>query len=96
MNNKTIDDLIKDSPCKGEGWCFLKELVKHIGMDNKMAEQSRLIYDYKFMKSTKEGKDIGLKRATEEFISKYAVKYSRVWKDDMTHEELKYEVFVHE
>lgn len=96
MQNKTIEDLVKDSPCKGKGWCFLREIVKHIGMDDRMAEQTRLIYDYKFIESSKEGKDIGIERATTEFISQYAVKYAEVWKEGMTHEELKYEVFVHE
>ena len=94
MNNKTIEDLCKDSPCKGEGWCFLKELVRHMGMNDRMAEQTRLIYDYKFIQSSKEGSDIGLKRATEEFIQKYATKYATVWHEGITHDELKYRVFV--
>lgn len=96
MDKRTIDDLVKDAPCKGQGWCFIKEIVQYVGMDNRMAEQARLMYDYKFMLSAREKKDVGIERATSEFIEKYAEKYDSVWKEGMTHEQLKYEVFVHE
>lgn len=95
MHKETIEDLVKESPCKGNGWCFFRELVSSFGMDDRMAEQSRLIYDYKFLESQRVGYDIGIKRAAMEFIERgYAEKYAKVWHDGMTHDELKYAVFI--
>lgn len=93
MHEETIEDLVKDSPCSGKGWCFFRELAAHSGLNDRMAEQMRLIYDYKFLQSETEGYDIGLQRASEEFISKYSAKYSEVWHDGITHDELKERLF---
>jgi len=57
MHRKILEDISRDCPCKGE-WCFLKELISHTGISDRQAEQLRLIYDYKFMKSKEEGIDI--------------------------------------
>jgi len=93
MRGETIEDLVKDAPCRGKGWCFLRELALHSGLNDRMVEQMRLIYDYKFIQSKIEGHDIGLQRAGIEFAANYAAKYSEVWRDGITHEELRAEVF---
>lgn len=93
MHDETIEDLAKDSPCKGEGWCFFKELALHSGLNDRMAEQIRIIYDYKFIQSENEGYDIGIQRASMEFCEQYAATYSDIWHEGITHEELKERLF---
>jgi hypothetical protein len=101
INKEILEDLIKDSPCKknglcdeGEGhWCFLRDLVLSIGMGNRNAEQLRLMYDYKYMKSKKEGIDIGKERAFNEFVAQYGEKFSQVYKEGMINGELFQAVF---
>jgi hypothetical protein len=90
MHKKILEDLTKDCPCKGE-WCFLMELASHMG--DRQAEQIRLIYDYKYMKSKEEGKNIGNERAAKEFIAQYAKRFCEVYQEDLTHEELFMKVF---
>ena len=46
-----------------------------------MAEQMKLMYDYKFMTSKKEGYDIGKERAFMEFINLYGKKFSEIYKE---------------
>lgn len=58
-----------------------------------MAEQIKLVYDYKYMESKKEGKDIGKERAFSEFIEKYGEKFARAYKDGMKNGELFEKVF---
>jgi len=90
MQKKILEDLTKDCPCK-EQWCFLRELASHMG--ERQAEQIRLIYDYKYMKSKEEGKDIGNERAAKEFIVLYAKRFAEVYYESITHEELFKKVF---
>jgi len=92
MHKKILEDISRDCPCNGE-WCFLKELISHTGISDRQAEQLRLIYDYKFMKSKEEGIDIGTKRATMEFIAQYARRFSEVYQEGLVHEELFKRVF---
>ncbi len=101
LSEAIIEDLLKDSPCFKNGlcgddeghWCFLRELVKTIGMGDRNAEQLRLMYHYKYMKSKKEGYDIGKERAFNEFISLYGKKFDEVYKDGMKNGELFEKVF---
>ncbi len=88
LSKEILEDLTQDCPCGADGWCFLKELVSSIGLGDRNAEQLRLIDDYKFMKSKKEGHDIGKERAFREFIEKYGAKFGEVYKGGMTREEL--------
>ncbi len=92
MHREILKDLTKDCPCDGK-WCFLQELMLSSGFSDRQAEQVRLIYDYKYMKSREEGSDIGRERAAKEFIEKYARRFSEVYQDGMTHDELFREVF---
>lgn len=89
LHEYILDDLSKDCPCNGNGkWCFLRELIAHTGLKDRDAEQLRLIYDYKYLKSEEEGKDIGRKRAFTEFIKLYAKKFDKIYKEGMRHDEL--------
>ncbi len=92
-SKKIIEDVIQDSPCKNGGWCFLRELIAHTGLSDRQIEQIRLVYDYKFIKSEEERKDIGNERAWKEFIEQYAGRFAEIYKDGMTHDELFSKVF---
>jgi hypothetical protein len=101
IHQKILEDLMEDSPCvklgicdEKEGhWCMLRELVRIMGMEDRNAEQLKLMYDYKYMVSKREGKDIGRERAFNEFISQYGAKFAEVYHDDMTNGELFKAVF---
>lgn len=101
INQSILEDLIKDSPCVKEGicddkeghWCMLRDLISYISIDGRMAEQIRLIYDYKYMISKKEGRDIGKERAFSEFIAQYGKKFADVYVDGMKNGELFKAVF---
>jgi hypothetical protein len=98
LHKEILDDLMKDCPCNDGGcedekWCFLKELISHCGLQDRDAEQLRLMYDYKYMQSKKEGADIGRERAFMEFITQYGTKFKEVYREDIKHEELFYLVF---
>jgi len=92
MKKRILEDISRDCPCNNQ-WCFLRELISYTGISDRQVEQIRLIYDYKFMKSKEEGRDIGTKRATLEFIEKYAKRFSEVYREGMTHDELFEKVF---
>ncbi len=97
MHREILDDLLKDSPCTKNGlcnsWCFIRELFENAGLSDRMAEQVRLMYDYKYLKSKREGKDIGKERAFNEFSQKYGKKFDRVYQDGMKNDELFLKVF---
>jgi len=93
MHKKALEDLSSDCPCDKEEWCFLRELVAHMSLTERNAEQLRLVYDYKFMKSKEEGIDIGNERALREFIDSYSAKFAEVYQDGMGHDELFERVF---
>ena len=101
ISNEILEDLLEDSPCKKVGLCdereghgcLLREIVKVIGMGDKMAEQLKLVYDYKYMISKKEGHDIGKDRAWDEFAIQYGEKFSEVYQEGMTNGELFEKVF---
>ncbi len=93
MHKAIIEDLAQDCPCHNEGWCFFRELLTHIGLTDRNAEQLRLIQHYKFMQSKKEGEDIGNERACKEFIAQYSAKFAEVYQEDMRHTELFEKVF---
>lgn len=94
IHKEILEDLAKDCPCEDRTkWCFLRELVAHTGFSDRNVEQLRLIYDYKFMKSKEEARDIGNERAFKEFIALYAVKFAEVYQEGMKHNELFERVF---
>jgi hypothetical protein len=93
MHKEILEDLVRDCPCEDADLCFLKELVLSSGFSDRQAEQIRLVYDYKYMKSKEEGRDIGRERALKEFIEKYAKKFADVYQDGMKHKELFKKVF---
>jgi hypothetical protein len=96
LHKEILEDLLKDSPCVRNGWCdeeeghwcFIRRLIQSTGLSDRQAEQLRLVYDYKLMQSKKEGKNIGDKRAQEEFIDIYGSKFAIVYQEGMKHEEL--------
>jgi len=89
IRREILADLARDCPCQSEGWCFLRELIPYITIDDRMAEQLRLMYDYKFIQSQKEGADIGKERAFREFADLgYAKKFAEVYQDGLKHDEL--------
>lgn len=95
MNNKTLQDVMKDCPCKLVGWCFLRELVKHIGLKDDAAEQIRLIFTLKFIMSTKAKRDVGEEAAWASWVNNgYAERFRAVYKDGMSRDELEYKIFV--
>jgi len=95
VNKEILEDLTKDCPCTKKGcveeWCFFRDYLSE--MPDKSLEQIRLIYDYKFMQSEKEGQDIGKKRATQEFINLYGKKFSDIYQEGMKNGELFEKVF---
>lgn len=98
MHKEILEDISKDCPCKSikceeDNWCFLRELVDHMGLGDRQVEQIRLVYDYKYLKSKVEGKDIGRQRALEEFINRYGQKFAEVYKEGMKNGELFEAVF---
>jgi hypothetical protein len=95
MNGKTLQDIMKDCPCDPAKWCFLKELVKHIGLKDDAAEQIRLIFTLKFLMSTKVGRDVGEEVAWASWVNDgYAARFREVYKDGMNREELEHKIFV--
>ena len=96
MHEEILEDLLKDSPCAKNGlcgsWCFIRELMLS-RVDDRTGEQLRLVYDYKYEQSEKEGKDIGKERAMQEFIMQYAIKFAEVYEEGMMHDELYEKVF---
>jgi len=101
IHQQILDDLLENSPCKKLGLCddveghgcLLREIVRSIGMEDRMAEQLKLVYDYKYMISKKEGHDIGKDRAWGEFAGLYGKKFAEVYQDGMTNGELFKAVF---
>ena len=101
IHQNVLEDIMKDSPCFKEGicddkeghWCMLRDLVRVMGMEDRNAEQLRLMYDYKYMTSKKEGKDIGRERAFYEFTAQYGKKFSEVYQDGTTNGDLFQAVF---
>jgi hypothetical protein len=101
VNREILEDLLKDSPCKKMGvcndkegnWCFLRDFVLSTGIGNRNIEQLRLMYDYKFMQSKKEGYDIGKERAFKEFIMQYGERFAELYKEGMTNGQLFQAVF---
>lgn len=97
MHREILEDLSKDCPCMRNGcgtqWCFFRELIESIGLSDRQIEQIRLIYDYKYITSKKEGKDIGKERAVKEFVEKYASRFDEVYQEGMKNEELFGKVF---
>jgi len=101
MHKEILDDIISDSPCRKNGfcddkeghWCILREIILNFQSDE-MAEQLKLMYDYKYMQSELEGEDIGTQRAFHEFVEKgYAEKFHIVYRDGMKNRELFEKVF---
>ena len=96
IHKEILEDLMEDSPCMKLGlcddkeghWCFLREIVRVMGMEDRNAEQLKLMYDYKYMISKKEGKDIGKERAFMEFTTQYGKKFAEVYQDGMKNGEL--------
>ncbi len=96
INKSILEDIMRDSPCVKAGmcddkeghWCILRELILYLSIDGRMAEQLRLVYDYKYMVSKKEGRDIGKERAFSEFIAQYGKKFADVYQEGMTNGEL--------
>jgi hypothetical protein len=88
MHKEILEDLAKDCPCDKEKWCFIKELVLSSGFSDRQAEQARLVYDYKYMQSKEEKRDIGRERALKEFIAQYSEKFAKVYREGMKHDEL--------
>ena len=95
INQKTIEQMIAECPNKNQ-WCFLRELMHHIGLSDRQCIQIRLVYDYKLIQSSKEKQDIGEKRAIEEFIEKHAERYYNIYTEGITYEECRYKLFVEE
>ena len=88
MHQEILEDLLEDCPCDHKRWCFFRELFENDGLSDEMAEQVRLIYDYKYMQSEIEGKDIGKQRAFHEFADKYGKKFHEMYKEGMKRKEL--------
>jgi hypothetical protein len=95
MNGKTLQDIMKDCPCKLVGWCFLRELVKHIGLKDDAVEQIRLVFTLKLIMSTNAKRDVGEEVAWASWVNDgYAARFRNVYKDGMSREELEHKIFV--
>jgi len=94
MNKDVLEDIIRDSPCDKNRWCFLKEVIKHSGISDFSAEQIRLVYTHKFLLSMQAGYDVGEKAAWDSWIANYAARFREIYIDGMKHEELKYKMFI--
>ena len=92
MHKKILQDILKECPNK-EGWCFLKEYFETL-LDDRTAEQLRLISDYKWFESQKEKRDIEYREAMTRFIKNgFADRFAEIYKEGMTHDELKKKLF---
>ena len=89
IHKEILEDLLGDAPCKKLGicddeeghWCAVRELIPYLSIDDRMAEQILLVYDYKYMESKRVGYDIGKERAFMEFIQKYGKQFSDAYQD---------------
>lgn len=101
MNKEILEDITRDCYCRrpencqeeGDKWCFIMDVITSMGLSDRQAEQLRLVYDYKYMTSKKEGYDIGKERALREFVGLYAEKFAHAYKDGMKRDELFHLVF---
>jgi hypothetical protein len=92
MHKKILKDILKECPDK-EGWCFLKEYCENL-LDDRTAEQLRLISDYKWLESQREKKDVGYRDAMTRFVDNgFADKFAEIYKEGMTHDELNKKLF---
>lgn len=87
-NRKLLDDMCEEMPChKSTGdYCVLKELLLHDAKyNNRLLCQFGCLDKLKYEISEKEGKDCGLEKAMEEWVSKgYAKKFADVWEEEDT------------
>jgi len=89
MNQKLLEDLEAECPSKDK-WCFIREILSSVDFGEREDEHVRLVFDYKFLQSVEEGKDIGEERALNEWITKgYAERFLKIYNPGMRHEELK-------
>jgi hypothetical protein len=79
ISQKRLEELVEESPCE-ESWCFFKELVSHMGERNVI--QTRLMIEYRYMESKKQGADIGGNRADLEFTQKFGERFAEVYDKD--------------
>ncbi len=98
MHKEILEDLLKDCPCSilgctEDNWCFFRELVESTGLSDRQLEQTRLMYDYKYMQSEREGRDIRRQRAGKEFAELYGKKFAEVYKENMRNGDLFEAVF---
>ncbi|MFA5071694.1 MAG: hypothetical protein WC511_05040 [Candidatus Pacearchaeota archaeon] len=91
LSKEILEDLAKDCPCNLNAWCFFRDWVLSGGLDDRMAEQVRLMYDYKYLLSREkdDGTDVGKDFAFMDFSLKgYTKKFAEIYKPGMKNDEL--------
>lgn len=94
MNGLTLNELCKECPVPNQ-WCFSREFLKSAVSSDCSAIQARLIYDYRFLQSLKEGQNIGNQRALQEYAEKYGAKFRKIWEENqgIHYDELRLRLF---
>jgi hypothetical protein len=93
MEKGLVKMVTGDSPCKGDGWCFLRdELMTYVGMAPRQIVQMRLMVDYRYVTSKKLGYNLAeIPHATSNgwVNEKYAERFEEAWKKTQSYEEIK-------
>jgi len=75
MHEKVLDEVCEN--CKG--YCILKEMALHGGLQDRTVIQLMCIDKFKFEESARIGRDIGYKAAFDIWIEKYANRFSFIY-----------------
>lgn len=93
MDGKILDTLAGECPCKND-WCFLKEALSHRKKDDSTLTHMRMMVDFRYIYGTITGKEPNDREALQNYVKLgYVQKFFRIWKEDMTREELAHKMF---
>jgi len=95
MNKQTLFEVAEDSPCHGNGWCFLREYSIYMGLDRTVM-QFRLIMDYRYLLGTKLNREVKDEEAAKFWVREgFAKKFAEVYdtNPNISHQELKDKLF---
>ena len=78
-NAKLLDEICLEDGCNRE-YCFLKDLMLHNGLEDKMVMQLKLVNKFKYDWSKEAGHDIGYEATLQRWTAEgYAKRYTEYW-----------------
>jgi len=93
MNQKVLDTLAEECPCRGD-WCFLRDALQHRKNDDSTLTQMRMMIDFRYLYGKWNKKSPTDREALDDYVKRgYVQKFFKIWKEDMTHEEIFYKMF---